>query len=256
MKKTLLISAIAIAILASLLFGRSTGRAVKSQGNGMKAHTVATGVDFEGTPVIVKTNSGNTKAYVSQKFASLADIDNYVTKRKRALARLVQEDPERQIEVVISPSEKVPLREITTKANNLKLNELGLDLFADGKWNRMVQFDETSHLVDISGDISAIEQRITELETSAAPVKNEQRNESDGRANQAFEFGVRFARGFMPARSAAALQRDERILLVDPVTDMADELQRRFGEVRIVDVPQLFVIREMKLGRGYGTNSR
>lgn len=252
MKKFVIVGA-AIAIAATLVGIATSDRVVRSQMRTGNPHVVSTGVDFNGTPVIVKLNNGQAKAYISQKFSSMADVDNYVARRKDALSALAQTSPDRDIEVVVSPARQLSLSDLKQNAKGLALREIGLDLYVNGKWNRMVQFDETSRVIDVAQDAAAIEQRIRELESAPAPSKPGPDKTGGGLEGALdFQFGVRFARGFMPARSAAALQRNENILLVDSITDVAEELDRRFGKVRIVDVPQLFVIRETKFGNNYG----
>jgi len=254
--KEWVISVATVSVIASLIFAVASNHVVKSQSNERNPHAVSTGIDFNGTPVIVKLKNGHAKAYVNQKFSDLVDIENYVAKRKQALAKLVEANPAREIEVVISPAQQLSLRNLKHSAGALRLKEIGLDLFVDDKWNRMVQFDETSHLIDISQDTDAIEQRVAELESMSTPSKPNNVTSETSALDENFRFGLRFARGVMSARAAATLQESGQILLVDPVTDVTDELERRFGNVTVVDVPQLFVIRETKFGQAYGLNRR
>jgi hypothetical protein len=208
-------------------------------------------------PVRVKRyNQEALRVYNDPKFNSLEEIDSYVNKRKEQLQYLVGAHGDQEIEVTLSPARKLNLEEFLTLAtkHGLAVSELSLDIFVDGKWDRMVWFDKTAPLVDLSKDSKTIIEKILETE-SATPGINKEEGAEELPAERT-TVAVRYGRGKMNGPSALKLQKNAAILLVDPVTDIAESFKGQANEIVVAQMPQLYVYKAGKFGDFYDTRNR
>jgi hypothetical protein len=204
------------------------------------------------------------KVYNSPKLNSQEEMDSYISERQSKLAEMAESNPERQIEVAVSPARKLSLVDFgdICKRNDLAIEELSLDIFVDGKWERMVWFDKTTALLDITQDAQTLTRRILEIESSrpAAPMDSASDKPTSDPAPplpvQQATVSLRFARGLIKTASALRLQQDKVLLLVDPVTDLQDAFKDEAKEVRVKQMPHLYVDRELKFGRLYAAENQ
>lgn len=206
-------------------------------------------------PINIKSYGNKAKVYLKNDLSSIDEINQYVEKRKNKLLEIATENPFQEIEVVISPSEQTSLKEFKDKSAlyNLSINRMALDLFVDDKWSRMAEFDNTSTVIDINQDAESIEKRIIELESGNTPNKQDIGKDKNKptREPKFTSTGIRFVRGTLPAGLAQNLQKEDSIMLVDPLSDIKDVLKKQYAEVEIVNMPQLFVLKESKFGSRY-----
>ena len=191
------------------------------------------------------------KVYNAPKLITLEDFDEYVTKRKAKLTDLATSDSNREIEVAISPSQRISLDDFGAMAQShgLQFEELSLDVYVADKWARMVWFDKTTSLVDISQGSQRIAERIIEIESSAPSPPGSVPTAI--RTSGQTEIAVRFVRGRLRAQEAIQMQDNPRILLVDPISDIQDAFTDQAQEVRVSQMPHLYVQREGKFGTNY-----
>ena len=208
---------------------------------------------------VTQVRPNYVKVYNSFKVGTPEDLNSYLEKRKPQLSELAKATPNREIEVVISPSRKLSLEEFGRKsiAQGLLLDELSLDVFINDAWDHTVWFDKNTSVVDISQDASVLTTRIVEIESSNSMPPSSSLP-PDGRMSPQppkMDLAVRYARGRIKAVEAANLQTDPAILLVDPTTDLADEFKAKGQEVRVYQMPQLYVEKELRWGEIYRNKS-
>jgi hypothetical protein len=101
-------------------------------------------------------------------------------------------------------------------------------------------------------DAGALIRRIIEIESSApSSPKTANLTDSPELPRDQVKVAVRFARGRLKAASALKLQEDQAILLVDPVTDIAENFKGQAPEVKVVQMPHLYVEKAGKFGGFY-----
>ncbi len=221
--------------------------------------SVNTSSSVNGIPVeITVVGPKYLKVYNSFKLSNPSDISSYISKRQPQLNELAKVTSQRQIEVVVSPSRKLSLVEFGRKSekHEMILDELSLDIFINDKWDHTVWFDNRTSVVDISQEASVLTKRIIEVESSRAtpplPVGSSVESTSP---HAKMDVTVRYARGRMEAQAAVNLQADSDILLVDPTTDLADAFKDKTREVRVYQMPQLYVEQELRFGEAYRVKS-
>lgn len=260
MKKMLLLTVILVGAAAGVSPLVKPTAKLGERGRAAAARPVSRAERVGNLPVTVKGVTGQSlRIYNSQKLTSLEQIDTYVLERRGKLRELAQADPVREIEVAVSPSRKLSLEELGKKSRQygLTLNELSLDIFVDGKWDRVVWFDKTTAVLNISDDAQTMARRIIEVESSR-PSGHAGEDGSDLTALPAGSVGlsVRFARASLQAEMALRLQDDQSIMLVDPVTDLQDAFKGQADEVRVSRMPHLYVERELQFGSTYSPQNR
>jgi hypothetical protein len=236
---TAVIAAVIIGIFAFQSLRGEVGRAVPT--------TKVT--EINSVPLSVKSFNGKAKANLRKTFNSEDEIDRYVSDRKAKLEDMALDDPKREIEVVISSENTLSLGAMKEKATEagLVISEMGLDFYVNGEWSRMAQFDASSSVIDPAWSAEEIAEKFHQIEGSTQAG-----NTKRSRQEAAFtSIGMRFARGRISADRARDMQADPEIMLVDPLTDIEDQLRSEYGEVKIGDVVQLFVLREMQFGQRY-----
>jgi hypothetical protein len=238
-------------VVPSLRSAKSQDRVNKAP-RGKQAHERVFVGDL---PVSVKgVKPHSLRIYNSPQFTAEEDIQIYAGRRRIQLANLAAATPNNEIEVAVSPSRKLLLEDFERMAREqgLAFDELSLDLFVGDKWDRMVWFDRTTSLIDISRDAGALIRRIVEIESSApAATKSGSPVESSELPLDRVRVAVRFARGRLKAASALKLQEDPAILLVDPITDISENFRGQANEIKIVQMPHLYVEKEGKFGTLY-----
>jgi len=269
-KKTsiVVVGLVVVIVIASIALSLS-GRTLASKGNFNQVPHI------NGLQLTVQGVQGRyLKVENVPRLKTKEDFDSYITQRREKLNQLASESPERQIEVAISPSHLISLEDFGSKASShgLTIEELSLDIFINGKWDRMVWFDKTTALLDISEDAKSLAERVIEIESSRPqrPQKhllaaNEQTQSGVDFSNRKAQEGVplseanaqvaiRFVRGTVAAVSAVKFQEDESILLVDPITDIQESLRERAREIKVTRMPHLYVEREIRFGALYSLN--
>jgi hypothetical protein len=211
---------------------------------------------IHGIPVqVVEVAPKHLKVINSFRVTKQEDINSYIEKRKPQLYELAKATPNRDIEVVVSPSAKMPLEGFGRKAaeHGLLLSELSLDIFVDNAWHHTVWLDKDNSMVNLSQEPSALARRIIEIESSSSNPSQLGQSSVIAQSSPApkMEVAIRYARGRMNARSAERLQGDPAFLLVDPTTDLADEFASTGRNVRVYQMPQLYVERELRWGTLY-----
>lgn len=194
------------------------------------------------------------KIYNSPRFNTLADIHSYINVRRGQLTKLANAHPDREIDVSVSPAEKLYLSDFGSilRQHQLALEELSLDVFVDDKWDRTVGFDKTSVLMTLSDNPHKLAQRVLEIESSRPALPGAGDALPPGRT----ALGVRHARARGRAIAAARLQSEPGILLVDPVADIEDAFKTEAGTITVVTMPQLYVEKELRFGRLYAPENR
>lgn len=203
---------------------------------------------------VTQVRPNYVRVYNSFKVRTPEDLSSYLDKRKPQLSELARATPNREIEVVISPSRKLSLEEFGRKSidRGLLLDEINLDVFVNDAWNHTVWFDKNTSVVDISQDASVLTKRIIEIESSKSmPPSSSLPSDQRVSTEPPMDLAVRYARGRIKAVEAANLQKDPAILLVDPTTDLADEFKAKGQEVRVYQMPQLYVEKELRWGKTY-----
>lgn len=108
------------------------------------------------------------KVYNETEISGLTDIDSYIALRKLTLAQLASADPNRQIEVSISPKEYVTVAAMwSLKAKyGLDIDELGVDWFdSTGKYAGAMHVADPKELdeqqqVDFNASASTVESQL------------------------------------------------------------------------------------------------
>lgn len=205
---------------------------------------------------VKRYNQNLLRVYNDPGFTSVEEIDLYVAKRKEQLRYLVGAHGDQEIEVALSPSRKLSAEEFLALAakHGFTVNELSLDIFVDGKWDRMVSLDKTAGLIDLSKDSKTIISKVIEIE-SASPGINKEEGEEELPAART-TLAVRYGRGKINGPSALRLQKHASILLVDPVTDIAESFKGQADEVVVARMPHLYIYKFGKFGDFYNTKNR
>lgn len=247
-------------VLGFLALAAPLLRSAKTQGAGEKSVRSERSVErtYVGdTPVTVKRHGNEAiRVYNDPKFTSLEEIDAYVNKRKEQLRYVASAQEDQDIEVALSPSRKLAAEDFLSIANKhgLSVAELSLDVFVDGKWDRMVWFDKSASLVDLTKDSKTIMKRIIELESSTPGINKI--DEGDELPVERTTMAVRYARGKIKGAAALKLQNNPAILLVDPVTDISDSFKGQANEITVAQMPHLYVDKVGKFGDFYATKNR
>ena len=241
MKKALLLAS----ILAALMAGAITFSASDSEHGKLPIGYVDEQVSVNGLALRVRGfKPSHLKVSNVPRLATQEDIDLYVAKRRQDLTQLAQQSPDREVEVLISPSRKLFLEDFAEQVSEhrLALDALSLDLFIGEQWSHTVSFDRHTKMVDITADPKAIAERVIEIE-SLAPRPHPKPGVASVPAvdPENSKVAIRFVRGRLSTQAAATLQQDPAILLVDPITDIKDLFRDDARKVTVTEMPQLYV---------------
>lgn len=181
------------------------------------------------------------KLYNEPEFKSTSDIAAYANTRKAALKRLAQEQPDREIEVSISPSEYVDFATMwkLKEGHGLTVEGVTVSFFRKGSG----EYDATMYI----GEQDSRKKSSSDLNQSAGDVEAQVRalipptrpGGTRVTPSEEVEAKVTWVRGKMRADKAVQLDADPAVLLVDPITDLVDPHKGRAMEVQMVDVPHL-----------------
>jgi hypothetical protein len=173
------------------------------------------------------------KIYNYPQIDALDELSTYIEARQASLRQLANRDPQRQIEVVISPSDYMEMEALLDLAvsHQIKIESLALEVFLNGR--RQASTFVESSLVDFTLPLEDIKSGLHRLVPNHAPT---------GAANllaSESEFKVTALRGKISAADAVALNNHEAILLVDPITDLLDKYNNRAFDINVIDMPYL-----------------
>lgn len=170
------------------------------------------------------------KVYNDQEIISLTELHSYLDKRKLALHRLVDQDPNQMLEVSVSPRDYLPLAQYWQIKDSYRLDsdQLILVFFSNGQRQGAMLVDES--LVDLDGSYEAFEAALRRV-MPAPPPDTPVRWPSEAR--------VEYLRGTMLATDALALDCDPAVMLVDPISDLLLPYRLRAIRVELIQMPHL-----------------
>lgn len=173
------------------------------------------------------------KVYNSQQFDSEAAIAAYVERRRAALQHLASQDPDRIVEVAISPRDYLPLADLwrIRGAHSLDLDSLTLDYWVGESQGTMHVSKSTANM---QGSVDEFLAGLARVAPAPPPGVG---------AQQSKEPRVLSLRGRLPAREAPLVDEQPTILLVDPITDLLEPYRGRALRVEMVQMPQLLAER-------------
>ena len=165
------------------------------------------------------------------ELSDAAAVDSYRAARSEALRKLAAKDPSRELEVVIAPAAAVaPSGLAGLIACPCQTGEIIVDVVSDEGWlmTSARQFGRR----DLAAEAAAFDAEL--LEQAAASLDQFSRvNARDLRLE------VRSVRLFMPAAAAEAASRLPEVLLVDPLTDLADAHHGRAAVISVSNPPDV-----------------
>jgi hypothetical protein len=159
---------------------------------------------------------------------SLDRVNAYKGARHDALASLAA-TPSRKIEVSITPSNLIPVAAFGKKVG-VRPTSIIVDAFAGDEWVMSAR-----RQVDGSVDW-------TKLETDLREQISSSLDQYPGLAAGDLLITVRCVRAELPASRAQKLTDDPGILLVDPLTDLADMYANKAAMVSVGDPPDVFFL--------------
>jgi hypothetical protein len=257
--KKLLLITLSLTGLIFWLSGFRRSTTVTEATQAARTKEAVTSAAVHGIPVsLTEVTANQIKVANSFKIKTPDDLNSYINKRKPQLSNFANTTPTRQIEVVVSPSRRLSLEEFGRKAayHGMQLDELSLDVFVNDAWDHTVWFDHRTSLVDISEDASLLAKQIIQLESSRSfPPSLSGSSEPATAPSAKVDLAIRYARGRIEALAGTKLQDDPAILLVDPTTDLADEFASQGREVKVHQMPQLYVEKELRWGNTYSNKA-
>lgn len=181
------------------------------------------------------------KIYNHQEFSDLRGIEAYIATRRATLNQLTKQNPDRQIEVSLSPNEYTELSQVWQLKDiyGLDIDEMSVNLFLHGKWHSVMLVGDPKDpgeraIIDFTEPIEVVETSLRKL----VPPRAFSEAIPDP---SALKFKVGWIRAKMRASNALSLNSSSlaMAIVVDPITDLLDTYQGRAVEIRVVEVPHL-----------------
>lgn len=158
---------------------------------------------------------------------------DYIDHRKEALAKLVAEDGGRRIEVVVSPDRPIDVSKFAQSLDcACDLRGIVIDVWDGDAWV-METGNWDTDVDDLAKNASSIERSFRDYSRSAFDL-------FDGLQADDLRYTLRWARLSLPADEAAKIARNDDVLLVDPITDIADRYADDAALIRVSNAPDVF----------------
>lgn len=229
----------AVLVLLGTLLPGNTDDWIGAVGAGARAASL--GVRGAGpTTVRAEGRAQGMRLYNSPEFRSVDDINAYVATRKAALRRLARQQPDREIEVSISPRDYGDFATLwgLKEAHGLQVAAMTVNFFRkdSGEYAATMgvgERDPRKSPIDFNRPADNVEAQVRALLPPAPP--------GGTRIAPSEEVDVRvtWLRGTLRADQAVRLDAEAAIMLVDPITDLVDAHGGPATGVEVVDMPHL-----------------
>ena len=227
-----------LVLLGTLLLG-NTDDWIGAVGAGARAASVGARV-VGPTRVRAEGRPPGMRLYNSPELRSVDDINAYVATRKAALRRLAQQQPDREIEVSISPRDYSDFATLwdLKEAHGLHVAAITVNFFRKGSGEYAAAMgvgerDPRKSPIDFNRPADSVEAQVRALIPPSPPGGT--RIAPSGEV----DIRVTWLRGTLRADQAARLDAEAAILLVDPITDLVDAHGGSAAGVEMIDMPHL-----------------
>lgn len=229
---------VVLLLLGTLLAGNADDRL-----GAVDAGARAAGVGARGAGQIRVRAEGcgpRVRLYNTPELRSVGDIDAYVAARKAALRRLARKQPDREIEVSISPRDYADFATLwdLKEAHGLQVATMTVNFFRKGSGEYAAAMgvgerDPRKSSFDFNRPAAGVEAQVRALLPPSPP--------GGTRIAPSGEVDVRvtWLRGTLRADRAVRLDAEAAIMLVDPIADLVDAHGGPAAGVEMIDMPHL-----------------
>lgn len=183
--------------------------------------------------------------YNESQFATEVDLSAYVARRTAALEHLASATPGRTITVVAAPSHLTAVPDFLRILDcQCAAESIIVDVFASGQW------------IMASGRVLGDGTDLARLEADLVDQASASIADFPGVSRKDLELTVRSLRMTVSASEALRLANDSRLLVVDPLDDIADDFAGRAAFVDVASAPDVFRMHaDWSLGVTLGVSS-
>ena len=179
------------------------------------------------------------------KLLTQKSLDEYIAKRRKALEKIISQNPEETIEVNVSVSKELNLEQFYKISNKygLTIEQITLDKLVDEKWQgTIIVGNDWRNLFDFSS-AETIQKQLEERANKALSLLGQ---------SGTLTFNLLDAKGKIVVKNAIALQNDPMILLIDPIDDLKKPFINQAADVKVMGMPSIFAIKRSLSGQSPG----